>query len=118
MSLHIFVTTIRLNLIGTDSVNVVFMGPFLNINEMCKVITPTLRGWSKSMKSGTATEEISITIEFNYGDIVYRDIQHIYPPDKGGVDATLFWLDHSVHDWLAKAVPGYYLGVCGWLKEI
>ncbi len=64
-------------------------------------MTPPIRGWSRELKENSRGEEISVIIEFNYGDFVYRDIHYLYPSDKGGVGTTLHWMDFGVHDWLA-----------------
>lgn len=113
MSLPIFATTVKLNLVGCKGAQVAVLGPFVNFGSMCKALEPYLHGWSRSTEPGAAYGEISVAIEFNYGDIIYRDIQYLYPPDKGGVESTLFWLDHSVHEWLAETVPGYFRNTSG-----
>jgi hypothetical protein len=98
-------TIVKLNLIGSGAANMVFLGPFIHIDEVLKIAAPPIRGWSRSLKDDSAYGEISVTIEFNYGDLIYRDIHFLYSPAKGGAATTLFWLDHGVHDWLATQVP-------------
>jgi len=100
----IFATTVKLKIVGSEMVNVVLLGPFFNFQDLLQAITPSIRGWSRGLKKDSYGEEISVTIEFNYGDFVYRDIHYLYPSDKGGADTTLQWLDFGVHDWLADRV--------------
>lgn len=99
-------TVVKLGLVSTDAATMSFSGPFGCVPEALKTAECTLRGWSRGMLCCDGDEELDVTIEFDYGDYIYHEKHTLFNPVSGGVQATLFWVDADVSDWMEKELPG------------
>lgn len=98
-------TAVRLELISAEAATMSFNGPFGCVPEALQTAACALNGWSRAMVCSNEHEEIDVTIEFDYGDYVYRENHTLFDCSAGGVQATLFWLDADICDWMANELP-------------
>lgn len=98
-------TAVKLQLVSSEAAVMSFSGPFGCVPEALETASCALNGWSRSMISSDAEEEIDITIEFDYGDYVYHEQHAFFGLMSGGVEATLFWVDADVCDWMQNELP-------------
>lgn len=99
-------TAIKLKLMSVPDATVSFSGPFACVRDALQSGACALSGCSRINYNRNTDDEVDIILEFDYGNFIYHDRHVLFGVQRGGVKATLFWIDADVTDWMVRELPG------------